>query len=88
VTIVICAVLAYALRFVIRRVVRRIVAGAKSKAEVTDTRALERSPLADMRLVQRTRTLGTILQNIVNVILVVVAIVLIVNIIDNPCSDP
>jgi small conductance mechanosensitive channel len=82
-SIVICAVLAYALRFAIRRVVRRIVAGAKSKAEVTDTRALERSPLADMRLVQRTRTLGTILQNIVNVILVVVAIVLIVNIIDH-----
>ncbi|WP_396652854.1 mechanosensitive ion channel domain-containing protein [Microbacterium sp.] len=82
VTIVVCAVIAYALRFVIRRVVRRIVAGAKSKAEVTDTRALERSPLADMRLVQRTRTLGTILQNIVNVILVVVAVVLIVNIIE------
>ncbi|MBS1906406.1 MAG: mechanosensitive ion channel [Actinobacteria bacterium] len=81
--IVICAALAYGLRFAIRRVVRRIVAGAKSKAEVTDTRALERSPLADMRLVQRTRTLGTILQNIVNVILVVVAIVLIVNIIDS-----
>ena len=80
--IVICAAIAYALRFVIRRVVRRIVAGAKSKAEVTDTRALERSPLADMRLVQRTRTLGTILQNIVNVILVVVAVVLIVNIIE------
>ena len=82
VTIVVCAMIAYALRFVIRRVVRRIVAGAKSKAEVTDTRALERSPLADMRLVQRTRTLGTILQNIVNVILVVVAVVLIVNIIE------
>ena len=81
--IVICAALAFVLRFAIRRVVRRIVAGAKSKAEVTDTRALERSPLADMRLVQRTRTLGTILQNIVNVILVVVAVVLIVNIIDN-----
>jgi len=81
--IMFCALLAYGLRFAIRRVVRRIVAGAKSKAEVTDTRALERSPLADMRLVQRTRTLGTILQNIVNVILVVVAIVLIVNIIDN-----
>jgi len=80
--IVICVALAYGLRFAIRRVVRRIVAGAKSKAEVTDTRALERSPLADMRLVQRTRTLGTILQNIVNVILVVVAIVLIVNIVE------
>jgi len=82
VTIVVCTLIAYALRFAIRRIVRRIVAGAKSKAEVTDTRALERSPLADMRLVQRTRTLGTILQNIVNVILVVVAMVLIVNIVE------
>ncbi|MBS1672963.1 MAG: mechanosensitive ion channel [Actinobacteria bacterium] len=81
--IIACAFIAYLLRFVIRRIVRRIVAGAKSKAEVTDTRALERSPLSDMRLVQRTRTLGTILQNIVNVILVVVAIVLTVNVVDS-----
>src|SRR4051812_43067724 len=46
------------LRFVIRRVVNRIVNGAKSKANVDDTQALERSPLASVRLVQRTRTLG------------------------------
>lgn len=74
-----CAVAALLLRVVIRRVVQRIVNSAKSKANVEDTQALERSPLADMRLVQRTRTLGSILQNIVNVILVVVAVVLIVN---------
>lgn len=78
-----CALAAYLLRFVIRRIVRRIVAGAKSKAQVDDTQALERSPLADMRLVQRTRTLGSILQNIVNVTLVIVAIVVSVNIIDS-----
>ncbi|WP_226533238.1 mechanosensitive ion channel family protein [Microbacterium paraoxydans] len=74
-----CIVIALVLRLVIRRVVRRIVDSAKNKASVDDTQALERSPLADMRLVQRTRTLGTILQNIVNVMLVVIAIVLIVN---------
>ncbi|MDR6866070.1 small conductance mechanosensitive channel [Microbacterium resistens] len=67
------------LRLLIRRVVHRIVDGAKSRARVDDTQALERSPLADMRLVQRTRTLGTILQNIVNVILGIVGIVLIIN---------
>ena len=83
VAIAVCVLIAYALRFVIRRVVRRIVAGAKSKANVDDTQALERSPLADMRLVQRTRTLGSILQNIVNVTLVIVALVLVVNIVDN-----
>ncbi len=79
VIIVSCVVAAFVLRLVIRRIVKRIVDSAKTKAKVDDTQALERSPLADMRLVQRTRTLGTILQNIVNVILVVVAIVLTVN---------
>ncbi len=78
-----CVLIALVLRVVIRRVVARIVDTAKNKASVDDTQALERSPLADMRLVQRTRTLGTILQNIVNVMLVIIALVLIVNAIDN-----
>ena len=78
-----CVLIALVLRVVIRRVVHRIVDSAKNKAAVDDTQALERSPLADMRLVQRTRTLGSILQNIVNVMLVVIALVLIVNAIDN-----
>lgn len=69
-------------RIVIRRIVERIVNGAKSKANVDDTQALERSPLAAVRLVQRTRTLGSILQNIVNVAVVIIAIMLIVNVID------
>lgn len=77
--IAICAVVAFLLRLVIRRIVNRIVSTAKSRANVEDTQALEQSPLADMRLVQRTRTLGTILQNIVNVILVIVALILITN---------
>ncbi|MCK2028638.1 mechanosensitive ion channel family protein [Microbacterium galbinum] len=81
--IVSCVLIALVLRVVIRRVVHRIVDSAKNKASVDDTQALERSPLADMRLVQRTRTLGSILQNIVNVMLVIIALVLIVNAIDN-----
>ena len=71
--------LSWILKIVIRRVVRRIVNGAKNKANVDDTQALERSPLAAIRLVQRTRTLGSILQNIVNVSIVIVALLLIVN---------
>lgn len=70
--------LSWLLRILIRRVVNRIVSGAKSKANVDDTRALERSPLASVRLVQRTRTLGSILQNIVNVAIVIIAILLII----------
>ncbi|UNK72336.1 mechanosensitive ion channel domain-containing protein [Microbacterium sp. H1-D42] len=81
--IAVCVVLSFLLRLVIRRVVHRIVDNAKSKADVADTVALERSPLADMRLVQRTRTLGTILQNIVNVTLVIVALILIITTIDD-----
>lgn len=77
-----CVIVALLLRVVIRRVVHRIVDSAKTKAAVDDTQALERSPLAEMRLVQRTRTLGTILQNIVNVMLVVIALVLVVNALD------
>ncbi|WP_424935642.1 MULTISPECIES: mechanosensitive ion channel domain-containing protein [Bacteria] len=76
-----CVLAAMLLRLLIRRIVRRIVASAKSRARVDDTQALERSPLADMRLVQRTRTLGSILQNIVNVILVIVAIILVFGIV-------
>ncbi|WP_137843423.1 mechanosensitive ion channel domain-containing protein [Microbacterium sp. 2FI] len=74
-------ILAWILGIVITRVVGRIVNGAKSKANVDDTQALERSPLASVRLVQRTRTLGSILHNIVNVTIVVVSLLLIINVI-------
>ena len=76
-------IVAWLLRIVIRRVVKRIVAGAKSKANVDDTRAIDASPLAQVRLVQRTRTLGTILQNIVNVTLVIIAVFLCVQLIND-----
>lgn len=75
-------VVAWVLRFIIRRVVRRIVEGAKSRARVTDTAALDASPLAGVRVVQRTRTLGAILQNIVNVAVVIIAVMLCVIVID------
>ncbi|MCR2811688.1 mechanosensitive ion channel family protein [Microbacterium sp. zg.Y1090] len=81
VAIIAAAVLTtWVLRLVIRRTVNRIVSGAKSKARVDDTQALERSPLAQVRLVQRTRTLGTILQNIVNVAVVIITVLLIVQV--------
>lgn len=78
--VVIAILVAWLLRRLIHRVVARIVNGAKDKAQVDDTQALERSPLAAVRLVQRTRTLGTILKNIVNVTVVIVALLLIINV--------
>lgn len=76
-------IITWLLRLVIRRLVKRIVNGAKTKANVDDTQAIDRSPLSTVRLVQRTRTLGTILQNVVNVIVVLVAVVLIVQVVND-----
>ena len=81
VVVVLAVLLAWILRLLIRRVVSRVVRGAKSKAEVVDTRSMEHSPLAQMRIVQRTRTLGSILQNIVNVIISVIAVLVMVYVI-------
>ncbi|MGG7463759.1 mechanosensitive ion channel family protein [Plantibacter sp. YIM 135347] len=74
---------AWILRYVIRRVVGRIVSGVKKNAKVDDTQSLLASPLAAVRLVQRTRTLGTVLSNIVNVTIVTIAIILIVNVLND-----
>jgi small conductance mechanosensitive channel len=78
--IVIAFLIAWLMHFVIRRVVRRIVTGVKSKQNVEDTQALTASPIAAVRVVQRTRTLGTVLSNIVNITIVIIALVACVNI--------
>lgn len=80
--IAITLVLRWVLHFVLRYVVNRIVSGAKKKQGVEDTQALMVSPLAAVRLVQRTRTLGTVLGNIVSIILFIVAVLLIVKTVD------
>jgi small-conductance mechanosensitive channel len=65
------------LHFVIRRVVNRIVNGFKRKQNVDDTQALYASPLAAARVVQRTRTLGLVLSNIVTTAIIVLALLMI-----------
>lgn len=70
------------LHFVIRRVVNRIVSGVKKRQNVDDTQSIVSSPLAAVRVVQRTRTLGSVLNNIVSVVIVIVALLLIVTAID------
>ncbi|RLK49277.1 mechanosensitive ion channel family protein [Microbacterium telephonicum] len=70
--------LSWVMKRLITRVVDRIVRGAKNKAATDDTRAVDNSPLAQVRIIQRTRTLGSILANIVNTTIVLVAVILIV----------
>lgn len=75
-------VLRIVLHFVIRRVVNRIVSGVKKRQRVDDTQALSASPLTAVRVVQRTRTLGSVLNNVVSVVIAIVALLLIVTAID------
>ena len=67
------------LKFVIKRVAERIVSGVKKKQGELDTEVLLTSPLAAVRVVQRTRTLGSVLSNIVTALIVISALLLIVN---------
>lgn len=82
VIVAVTVVLRWLLHFVLRSIVNRIVNGVKKRQGAEDTQALMVSPLAAVRLVQRTRTLGSVLGNIVNIILFIVALLLIVNTID------
>ncbi|MFD4420169.1 mechanosensitive ion channel family protein [Agromyces sp. NPDC058484] len=83
VILAIALLIRWVLHFVIDRVVTRIVSGVKKKQDVTDTQALQASPLAAVRVVQRTRTLGTVLRNVVNVTLFIIVTLMIVNVIDS-----
>jgi small conductance mechanosensitive channel len=65
------------LHFVIRRVVNRIVTGFKRRQNIEDTQALHASPLAAARIVQRTRTLGLVLSNIVTTVIVILSLLMI-----------
>ena len=67
------------LLFGIKRVVTRIVNGAKKKQNVEDTQALLMSPLAAVRIVQRTKTLGSVFSNMVTAIIVVLVVLVLFN---------
>ncbi len=64
--IVVAIVVRVVLHFVIRRVVDQVVNGVKRKQNVDDTQALRRRRSQAVRVVQRTRTLGSVLNNVVD----------------------
>lgn len=64
---------------IIRRTVNRVVSGVKKKHRVDDTRELAASPLAAVRVVQRTRSLGSVLGNATTGLIVTIAVLLIFN---------
>ena len=70
------------LRVVIRRVVNEVVTGVKKAHKVDDTRELTSSPVQAMRAVQRTRTLGSVLNNFATWVIVIVVIILVLTELD------
>ncbi len=75
--IIVVAIVARAvLLLLINRVVRRVVNGAKKKHDTDDTQVLLTSPLAAVRIVQRTQTLGSVLGNSVTALIVIVTVLL------------
>jgi len=69
------------LQLVIKGVVYRVVHRVKKKQGVEDTQALQASPLAAVRTVQRTRALGGVLSSAVTTVIALVAILMIVAVI-------
>ncbi|MCU1475780.1 MAG: mechanosensitive ion channel protein MscS [Subtercola sp.] len=59
------------------RVVKRIVTGVKNKHDVEDTQALMASPLTAVRVVQRTRTMGSVLSNFITWAIVIFAFIMV-----------
>lgn len=66
------------MQFVINRTVRGVVTGVKKKQGIDDTQALNATPLAAVRIVQRTRTLGGVLSSVVTTVIVIVSLLLII----------
>jgi small conductance mechanosensitive channel len=63
----------------IRRVVTSVTSGAKKRAGAEDTKALDASPLARARIVQRARTIGLVLSNLITAGLLISAIIAILS---------
>jgi moderate conductance mechanosensitive channel len=63
----------------IRRVVTSVTSGVKSRAGADDTKALDASPLARARIVQRARTIGLVLSNIITAGLLISAVIAILS---------
>jgi small conductance mechanosensitive channel len=65
------------LRVLIRRVVNQVVLGVKKAHNVDHTKELTSSPVQAMRAVQRTRTLGSVLNNTATWVIVIVVVILV-----------
>lgn len=77
VTIVIAVLVRWILLLINRRVVRQIVSGVKKRSRTDDTQAIMSSPLVANRIVQRTRTMASVLDNLTTWVIAGIALIII-----------
>jgi small conductance mechanosensitive channel len=72
-------VLRWILLVAIKRVVTTVTTGVKKREGAADTKALDASPLARARIVQRARTIGLVLSNLLTAGLTISALIAILS---------
>jgi moderate conductance mechanosensitive channel len=73
--LVVAFIIRVILQFVIRRIVNRVVNGAKRLQSRDESRP---SPIAAVRIVQRTKALGGVLSSAITTVVVIVAVILVI----------
>ncbi|MGN6744017.1 MAG: mechanosensitive ion channel family protein [Amnibacterium sp.] len=83
VIVVVVALLVRAIaHYIVRMFVERIVSGVKRRQRADSTQALLASPVAAARVVARTRTLGSVLNNVVSAVVAIIALLYIVTLVN------
>ncbi|MEO6942271.1 MAG: mechanosensitive ion channel domain-containing protein [Terrimesophilobacter sp.] len=77
-------VVRWLLLLILRRSIERVISGVKKSHNVEQTQELASAPLRAARIVQRTRTLGTVINSSLTVVLLGAALVLILDVLGVP----
>lgn len=77
-------VLRWLLLIILRRAIERVVSGVKKNHNVQETQELASAPLSAARIVQRTRTLGTVINSVLTVVVLGIALVAILQVVGVP----
>lgn len=71
--------LRYVLLVLVKRIVTSVTSGVKKREGAADTKALDASPLARARIVQRARTIGLVLSNLITAGLTISALIIVLS---------
>lgn len=69
---------------ILRRSIERVVSGVKKTHNVQETQELASAPLRAARIVQRTRTLGTVINSVLTVVVLGTALILVLQVLGVP----